>query len=129
MPGLSARRHARRYTLCLLLDQAITAHFGAALRSRRHGALSGDRAEFIVNDVHDNSTVAIYDTHTTAETAVHELRSAGIDLNGLSIVGKDYRTEDHVVGYYSTGGRLKYWGKLGTFWGEVWGLVNGEAFF
>jgi hypothetical protein len=89
----------------------------------------GGHAGFIVNDVADNSTVAIYDTHTAAELAVHALKSAGIDLKALSIVGKDYRTEDHVVGYYSTGGRLKYWGKLGAFWGEVWGLVKGEAFF
>jgi hypothetical protein len=76
-----------------------------------------------------NSTVAIYNTHTEAETAVHELHTAGIDLKLLSIVGKDYRTDDHVVGYYNTGERLKYWGKLGAFWGGIWGLLTGEAFF
>jgi len=76
-----------------------------------------------------SSAVAIYDTHTDAEAAVKQLQVAGTDLRLLSIVGKDYRTEDHVVGYYNTGGSLKYWGKLGAFWAGIWKLVVGEAFF
>jgi hypothetical protein len=72
--------------------------------------------------------VAIYNTHTGVEAAVKDLQTAGIDMKLLSIVGKDYRTEDHVVGYYKkTGNRLKYWGKLGAFWGGVWSLCTGEA--
>src|SRR5207248_9062630 len=63
------------------------------------------------------------------EAAVKELQGSGIDMKLLSIVGKDYRTEDHVVGYYNTGGSLKYWGKLGAFWGGIWQLLVGEAFF
>jgi hypothetical protein len=81
------------------------------------------------NNNKQSSAVAIYNTHTDAEAAVEELQTAGIDMKLLSIVGKDYRTEDHVVGYYKTGERLKYWGKLGAFWGEIWGLLEGEAFF
>jgi hypothetical protein len=46
-----------------------------------------------------------------------------------SIVGKDYHTEEHVVGYYNTGDRMKYWGKLGAFWGGLWGFLVGAAFF
>lgn len=76
-----------------------------------------------------SSAVAIYDTHTGAEAALKELRESGIDMKLLSIVGKDYRPEDHVVGYYKTGDSLKYWGKLGAFWGGIWGLLRGEAFF
>ena len=38
-------------------------------------------------------------------------------MNQLSIVGRDYHTEEHVVGYYNAGDRMKYWGKLGAFWG------------
>jgi hypothetical protein len=73
--------------------------------------------------------VAIYNTHTEAEAAINELQAAGTDMKQLSIVGKDYRTEDHVVGYYNTGGDLKYWGKLGAFWAGIWKLLVGEAFF
>jgi hypothetical protein len=34
-----------------------------------------------------------------------------------------------VVGYYNTGDRMKYWGKVGAFWGGFWGLLFGSAFF
>ena len=59
-----------------------------------------------------NSVVAIYDTHTQAEEAVKELQRSGFDMQKMSIVGKDYHTDEHVVGYYNTGDRMKYWGKL-----------------
>jgi len=77
----------------------------------------------------ENAVVAIYHTHTDAEAAVKELQKAGYDMTKLSIVGKDYHTEEHVTGYYSTGDRMKYWGKLGAFWGGIWGLLFGAAFF
>ena len=44
-------------------------------------------------------------------------------------MGKDYHTEEHPVGYYNTGDRMKYWGKLGAFWGGLWGFLFGAAFF
>ena len=77
----------------------------------------------------ENAVVAIYRTHTDAEAAVRALQKAGYDMRKLSIVGKDYHTEEHVTGYYSTGDRMKYWGKLGAFWGGIWGLLFGSAFF
>ena len=50
-------------------------------------------------------------------------------MTKLSIVGKDYHTEEDVVGYYTTGDRMKAWGKSGAFWGGMWGLLFGSAFF
>ena len=76
-----------------------------------------------------NSVVAIFDSHDRAEDAVRELQKSGFDMKKLSIVGKDYHTEENVVGYYNTGDRMKYWGKLGAFWGGFWGLLFGSAFF
>ena len=76
-----------------------------------------------------NAVVAIYGTHTEAEEAVKELQRAGIDMRTLSIIGKDSHTDEHVVGYYNTGDRMKYWGKIGAFWGGFWGLLFGSAFF
>ncbi len=76
-----------------------------------------------------NSVVAIYSSHTGAEQAVKELQRGGIDMHSLSIVGKDYHTDENVVGYYNTGDRMKYWGKVGAFWGGFWGLLFGSAFF
>jgi uncharacterized membrane protein len=76
-----------------------------------------------------NTVVAVYNTHTEAEGAVKELQKSGFDMKRLSIVGKDYHTEEHVVGYYNTGDRMRYWGKLGAFWGGLWGALFGSAFF
>jgi uncharacterized membrane protein len=76
-----------------------------------------------------NAVVAIYDTHTAAEEAIKKLQHAGIDMHTLSIVGKDYHSDEHVVGYYNSGDRMKYWGKTGAFWGGFWGLLFGSAFF
>src|SRR5438876_11967474 len=77
----------------------------------------------------ENPVVAIYNTHTDAEEAIQELQKSGFNLKKLSIVGKDYHTEEHVVGYYNTGNRMKYWGQMGAFWGGFWGLLFGSAFF
>ena len=52
-----------------------------------------------------------------------------IDLHALSIVGKNTHTDEHVVGYYNSGERMKYWGKAGAFWGGLWGMLFGAAFF
>ena len=76
-----------------------------------------------------NAVVAVYETHAGAEEAIKELQRAGIDLHTLSIVGKDTHADEHVVGYYNTGDRMKYWGKTGAFWGGLWGLLFGSAFF
>ncbi|HEY7087071.1 MAG TPA: hypothetical protein VH518_03215 [Tepidisphaeraceae bacterium] len=63
---------------------------------------------------------------TEAEAAIKELQKAGFNMRKLSIVGKDYH---HVIGYYNTGDRMKFWGKLGAFWGGFWGLLFGSAMF
>ena len=76
-----------------------------------------------------NSVVAIYETHTQAEEAVKELQRSGFDMKKMSIVGKDYHTDENVVGYYNAGDRMKYWGKQGAFWGGLWGMLFGAAFF
>src|SRR5580698_311074 len=78
---------------------------------------------------YSNSVVAAFKTHSQAEEAIRELQKDGFDMKKLSIVGKDYHTEEHVVGYYTTCDRMTYWGKMGTFWGGVWGLLFGSAFF
>ena len=75
------------------------------------------------------SVVAVYATHGQAEDAVKDLQEGGIDMKSLSIAAKDTHTDEHVVGYYNAGDRMKYWGKLGAFWGGFWGLLFGSAMF
>jgi hypothetical protein len=76
-----------------------------------------------------HSIVATYPLHTIAEAAVKKLHVAGYDMTKLSIVGRDYHTDEHVVGYYNMGDRMKVWGKTGAFWGGLWGFLFGSGFF
>jgi len=76
-----------------------------------------------------NSVVGVYETHSLAEEAVKELQRSGFDMKKMSIVGKDYHTDEQVVGYYNAGDRMMYWGKMGAFWGGLWGMLFGAAFF
>ena len=72
-------------------------------------------------------TVAIYDTHVMADDAVRRLAKAGLDMKSISIIGKDYHTEEHAVGYLNAGSRAKFFGKLGAFWGGLAGMLFGSA--
>jgi uncharacterized membrane protein len=76
-----------------------------------------------------NTVVAVYDTHSQAEEALRALQSSGFDMKKLSIVGKDYHSEEHVVGFYNAGDRMMFWGKRGAFWGGLWGMLFGSALF
>jgi len=38
-------------------------------------------------------------------------------------------SEEDVVGYYNIGDRMRSWGKNDAFWGGIWGLLFGSAFF
>jgi hypothetical protein len=81
-------------------------------------------------DLHfDNSVVGIVTTHDDAEEAVRELERSGFDMKKLSVIGKGYHSEEHPLGFYTTGDRIKGWGGLGVFWGGLWGLLLGAAFF
>jgi hypothetical protein len=70
------------------------------------------------------SVVAVYESHEQAEKAVKELQEGGIDMKSLSIAAKDTHTDEHVVGYYNAGDRMKRWGKVGAFWGGFSWLVR-----
>ena len=75
-----------------------------------------------------NSVVAVFDDHVAAEAAVKKLGTAGFDIKNLSVVGKGYHTEEKVVGFYTAGDRVKFWGTRGVFWGGLWGLFFGGLF-
>ncbi|MFZ3121553.1 MAG: hypothetical protein WA159_24915 [Variovorax sp.] len=50
-------------------------------------------------------------------------------MKKLSIIGKGYHTEEHALGFYTIGDRVKTWGGIGGFWGAIWGLLAGPAVF
>jgi hypothetical protein len=93
----------------------------------REGISPLKKQEIRRNDT--GSVVAVYNSHTDAEQAVAKLSGASFDITKVSIIGKDYHTEEKVVGYYTAGDRMKSWGGTGAFWGGIWGLLFGAGFF
>ena len=82
----------------------------------------------MTNDTnYTDHTVAVYATHDQAEKAIKLLNGAGYDMKQLSIVGQNYSTQEQPVGFVNTGDRMVSWGKLGAFWGSIWGLFFGSA--
>jgi hypothetical protein len=63
------------------------------------------------------SNVYVYKNHMDAENAVRSLGLSGFEMKHLSIVGRGYHTEEHPLGFYSKGDRIRSWGKFGVFWG------------
>ena len=71
----------------------------------------------------------VFNTHQEAEEAIQLLSHSGFDVKNLSLVGKGYHTEEHPLGFYTAGDRIKSWGGTGAFWGGIWGLLLAPAVF
>lgn len=71
--------------------------------------------------------IAVYDLHPQAEAAVKALQRAGFDMKKISIIGREYHSEEHVVGFLNAGDRAKVFGKFGAFWGGLMGILFGSA--
>jgi hypothetical protein len=50
-------------------------------------------------------------------------------MKQLSIVGKDLHTEEHALGFYTSGDRMKFWAGRGALWGSLSGMLLGSALF
>jgi hypothetical protein len=77
----------------------------------------------------DYAPVYVYTTHAEAEEAIQALSKSGFDVTKLSLIGKGYHSEEHALGFYTTGDRVKAWGGMGAFWGGIWGLLLAPAVF
>jgi uncharacterized membrane protein len=76
----------------------------------------------------NDTVIAVFATHDEADAAVRNLAKEGFALKDLSVVGKGYHTEDHAVGFYNIGDRVRFWGKRGLVWGGLWGMFFGGLF-
>ena len=76
----------------------------------------------------NNTVAAVFAHHNEADKAVRKLADSGFPIKQLSVIGKGYHTEEKVIGFYNTGDRVKFWGKLGAFWGGLWGLLSGGLY-
>ena len=76
-----------------------------------------------------NAVVRVYDPHAETEASNKELQRSGFDINKLSVVGKDYLREQHVIGFTNARDPMKVCCQLGDFWGGLSGLLFGLGFF
>jgi hypothetical protein len=77
----------------------------------------------------ENAAVGIYERHIAAEMVVRKLRDSGFDMKRVSVAGRDDHSGSQTIGYYHNGSGIHYWGDLKGFWGPLWGLLSGWAFF
>lgn len=76
-----------------------------------------------------DSSLYVFNSHTEADEAIRLLSKSGFDVKKLSLVGKGYHSDEHPIGFYTAGDRIKAWGGIGAFWGAVWGLLLAPAVF
>ncbi len=96
-----------------------------------HDAMSAvfhQSTQGIAMDVIDPA-LYVFTTRSEADTAVRTLGKAGFDLKKLSLIGKGYHSDEHPIGFYTVGDRVKAWGASGAFWGGIWGLLFAPAVF
>jgi hypothetical protein len=77
----------------------------------------------------EESVVAVYKLHPDAENAVNLLKKNSFNIKNVAVVGQSDQTKEHVTAYYSTGDRMKHWGKNGAFWSGMFVLLAGSAVF
>jgi hypothetical protein len=76
-----------------------------------------------------DSPVYLFNSHSEAEAAIESLNRSGFDVKKLSLIGKGYHSEEHPIGFYTVGDRIRSWGGAGAFWGGIWGLLLAPAVF
>jgi hypothetical protein len=76
-----------------------------------------------------DSASYVFNTHAEADGAIRSLSKSGFDVKKLSLVGKGYHSEEHPIGFYTVGDRIRAWGGTGAFWGGIWGLLIAPAVF
>jgi hypothetical protein len=62
---------------------------------------------------------------TEVETAVKELPQSVFDMKKLSIVGCDYQTDEHMIGYYTAGNWVGILGNLRSLLERNMGIAVG----
>lgn len=71
--------------------------------------------------------LAFFDDEETSQFALNVLVDSEMPLDHVSILGRASSSGDDPLGVYypKAGDRMIGWGKLGAFWGGLWGLLSG----
>jgi hypothetical protein len=74
------------------------------------------------------TVLAVYPDHASAEDTVRRLQKAGVAMENLSIIGKDFQAVEQPVGFVTTGTVAGGGAKVGAWTGGIFGLLVGAAF-
>ena len=77
----------------------------------------------------DDPVIGVYATHAGADAALATLLEAGMDMKKLSLVCKGCHTQEHALGFYTSGKDIRTWGSRGAFSSALWSLMAGSAVF
>ncbi len=77
----------------------------------------------------NTAVVRVVNSHAEAIATIEELQRRGFDIDTVSIVGKDYKSEPQGVPAPNVYDRMQDWQKLSALWGNLWGLLSRSAFF
>ncbi len=77
----------------------------------------------------NQAVVAVYKSHNEAEEAVRQLQKAGVPMNQVSIIGKDWQAREDVQGYYRPADVIKEGAGTGAWFGGLFGLLLGFGLF
>ena len=75
------------------------------------------------------SAVAVYHSHEAAEDAVRQLQHAGLPMNIISIIGRDWQVREDVQGYFHPGDAVREGASAGAWYGGLFGLLLGIGLF
>ena len=75
------------------------------------------------------AVVAVYPTHEQAEAAVRQLQHAGLPMNAISIIGRNWQVREDVQGYYHPGDAVREGATSGAWVGGLFGLLLGFGLF
>jgi hypothetical protein len=73
--------------------------------------------------------MAFYPDAEQAEAGLKILMGKDVPMDRVSLLGRAASSGDDPLGVYypSLGERMQGWGKMGAFWGGLWGLLTGAA--
>lgn len=83
----------------------------------------------VAADPVQQAIVATYENHDAAEQAVDRLRAAGVPVNKISIIGRDFQVREDVQGYYRPSDAALEGAREGAWFGGLFGMLLGFGFF
>lgn len=76
-----------------------------------------------------NTCVLLYPGLQAAEQGMEKLQTQVFNMETVSVVGKGYHNEEHPIGLYTSGERLRFMGVQASFWENLWSQLSGASFF